>query len=152
MKLSKEAQYSLLGVLSLAGHGGEMVQVARVAEETGVAAPFLAKSFSRLSRAGVLKGYRGRSRGYVLARPASMISVRDVVEAIEGPDLFRRCIFWGESCSEVQPCPLHGVWAQIRPRLAQMLAETTIQDLIEGRSALDPQLSVQASPPELAAI
>ena len=101
----------------------------------GVAAPFLAKSFSRLSRAGILKGFRGRSRGYVLARPPSEISVREIVETIEGPELFRRCIFWSDTCSESSPCPLHGTWAQIRPEVSRMLAETSIEDLVQGRAA-----------------
>ena len=73
MKLSKESQYGLTGVLALAElPAGSVLSVAEIAAATGLAQPFLAKVFQRLARGGVLQSHRGRSQGYALARPQPM--------------------------------------------------------------------------------
>lgn len=138
MKLSRESQYGLLGTIHLARQPeGAILQVGQVAAEAGLAQPFLAKIFVRLARSGVLRSYRGRERGYALGRPAAEISVKQVVEAIEGPDLFQRCIFWSDTCSDNAPCVLHETWRTIRPRVAELMARTTIADLAQGRTAIE---------------
>jgi Rrf2 family iron-sulfur cluster assembly transcriptional regulator len=135
VKLSKESQYGLTGVLYLAAQPAETVlSVGEIAEATDVSFAFLAKIFNRLARGGVLRAHRGRSRGYELARPATELTVREVVEAIEGPTLFRHCLFWSNTCSESDPCVMHEIWRQIRPRVAEMMGETTIADLARLRA------------------
>jgi Rrf2 family iron-sulfur cluster assembly transcriptional regulator len=130
MKLSRESEDGLAGVLYLARQpAGTILQVGAVAEGCGVARPFLAKIFVRLARGGVLRSFRGRERGYRLARPPEEISVKEVVQAIEGPEIFQRCIFWSNACSETNPCVLHPLWRTVRPLVADLLARTTIADL-----------------------
>jgi Rrf2 family protein len=148
VKLSQESKYALAGVLHLADHPEGTVRNAReIAEATGIAFPFLAKICNRLVGGGVLRSYRGRSRGYALARPAGEISVREVVEAIEGPDLFRRCVFWSDPCSDNHPCVMHDLWRQIRPQMAALMESTSVADLAgaEGPGPEEPPLSDSTS-------
>lgn len=134
MKLSKESQHGLIGVLALAGlPEGEVRSVAEIAAADGLSQPFLAKVFQRLARAGVLVAHRGRARGYALALPPEQISLEMVVEAIEGPQIFRHCIFWSDACSETNPCVLHEVWRESAERTRTLMAETTMADVREGR-------------------
>jgi Rrf2 family protein len=120
----------MMGVLYLAVlPEGEVRSVSEVAKATGVAFPFLAKIFNRLAREGVLRSHRGRARGYALARPASELSVRAVVEAIEGPNLFRNCVFWSNTCSDEHPCVMHEIWRQVRPQAAALMERTSIAEL-----------------------
>jgi Rrf2 family protein len=136
MKFSKESKYGLMGVLYLAAQPeGTIRHTGEIAEATGVAFPILAKICSRLVSGGVLRSYRGRSRGYALARPADAISVRAVVEAIEGPDLFRRCIFWSDACSDARPCVMHDLWRQIRPEMEALMERTSIAALAQARTS-----------------
>jgi Rrf2 family iron-sulfur cluster assembly transcriptional regulator len=130
MKLSREAQYGLdaLAYLAKRPHG-TIVQVRHVAEACGLPPLFLAKTFNKLTRYGVLRSYRGRQRGYSLARPAQEITVAEVLEAIEGPDLFTRCLFSISGCSEAHPCLLHSVWKEVRPRVAEMMRQMSLQDV-----------------------
>jgi len=90
---------------------------------------YLAKIFHQISRHRMVCSYRGRSRGFRLARPADEISVREVVEALEGPDLFERCIFWDGPCSDTDPCPLHTSWAEVRPQVRERLEHMSLADL-----------------------
>jgi Rrf2 family iron-sulfur cluster assembly transcriptional regulator len=133
MKLSRESEDGLAGVLYLARQpAGTILQVGAVAEGCGLARPFLAKIFVRLARGGVLRSFRGRERGYALSRPPGEINVKEVVQAIEGPEIFQRCIFWSNACSDTNPCVLHPVWRTARPLVAELLARTTLADLAAG--------------------
>lgn len=70
---------------------GAALPAGRLAEYHGVPGPYLAKSLQALMRAGIVASSPGRRGGYRLARPASAISLLDVVDAIEGERAFFRC-------------------------------------------------------------
>ena len=130
MKLSRESRYAIVGLSVLAGKpAGTVVGVAPLAEAAALPAPFLAKIFHKLTHHGILTSFRGRQRGYALARPAGDITISEVLEAVDGHDLFRRCIFVSETCDEHNPCPLHDTWAPIMASTIDAMAQTTLADL-----------------------
>lgn len=130
MRLSKESRYAIIGMEVLAGKPeGTILEVAQVAAEAGLPAPFLAKIFGKLTRHGILTSHRGKERGYALARPPREVKLRSVLEAVDGPDLFERCVFWTDTCDEVNPCPLHESWKSLRPLIAEAMSKTTLADL-----------------------
>ena len=84
--LSRQVQYALCGIFDLAYNGaGEPVHVRRIGERQRIPRAFLEQIFQRLRRAGLVTGKRGPGGGFLLTRPPSQISLREVVEAIEGP-------------------------------------------------------------------
>jgi Rrf2 family transcriptional regulator, iron-sulfur cluster assembly transcription factor len=86
MRLSLQAQYAVCGVFDLAYNGGDQpIQVRVIGERQQIPARYLEQIFQRLRRAKLVEGKRGPGGGYVLARPAAEITLRDVVEAVEGP-------------------------------------------------------------------
>jgi Rrf2 family protein len=132
MRLSKETHYALLALVHLAKQrAGTIVEAAELAERIDVSPTFLSKILQRLARAGFVRGHRGRERGYGLARPAATLGVREIAETFEGEGYFLRCIFWSNDCSEKNPCPLHGVWGELRPRVREAFSELTIATLSE---------------------
>ncbi|MDR5710246.1 MAG: Rrf2 family transcriptional regulator [Armatimonadota bacterium] len=139
VRLTRETEYALRALSYLAGlPGGGTVPASRVAEACRLPREFLSKTLRRLVRSGLLRSSRGRSRGYGLARSPREISVREVLEAVEGPDYFRRCVFWDSRCSEDRPCVLHRVWADVRPQLVEALGQLTLDVLLEPWWARDP--------------
>ncbi|MCS7171893.1 MAG: Rrf2 family transcriptional regulator [Armatimonadetes bacterium] len=139
MRLTRETEYALRALSYLAGlSGGEAAPASRVAQACGLPREFLSKTLRRLVRLGLLRSSRGRSRGYALTRSPREISVREVLEAVEGPDYFRRCVFWDSRCSEDRPCVLHPVWAGVRPQLVEALGRITLDALLEPWWARDP--------------
>ncbi len=133
MRLTRESEYALGALLRLAQRPGPVV-LERLAEETGAPKAFLAKAFQKLARYSILHGSPGGARGYALARSPAEISVREVLEAIEGPDLFERCLFWGNKCSGRDPCPLHRYYAPIMGRVVKMAEDTKLSDLADADS------------------
>lgn len=131
MKLSRESEYGLEGLLFLAKQPpGTVMLLGDIAKAQGLPQSFLAKIFQKFVQHGLVRSYRGRRRGYALARPPTAIPLKKVLEAVEGPDLFDRCIFWTDRCADTNPCLLHNRWKQIKPQLMKMMERTTLKDLV----------------------
>jgi Rrf2 family protein len=134
MRLSRDSEYALVGLIFLAEQPPDtVIPLSAIASQTGLARPFLAKIFVRLSRSGVIRAHRGRERGYSLAQPATETTARDVVEAVDGGDVFKRCVFWGKPCSDESPCALHDAWASARPSVVDRLEHLTLVDMAGSR-------------------
>lgn len=69
------------------------MQLAAIAGVQGLPQSFLAKIFQKFTQYGLVRSFRGATRGYTLSKPAAEISLREVLEAIEGPEIFDHCIF-----------------------------------------------------------
>jgi Rrf2 family protein len=82
----------------------------------------------------VVRSFRGARRGYSLAREPRTFRLRDLIETVEGPGVFERCIFWSNRCNGDNPCSLHEGWSRLKPDLVRYLEHTTLADLA-GRAA-----------------
>lgn len=107
-----------------------MVQLADIASAQQIPPTFLSKIFQKLARHGLLRSHRGSLRGYSLGRAAEAISLREILNATEGPDLFDRCAFWHDICGgDVNPCVLHEVWKKSTALLQEEVETLTLADL-----------------------
>jgi len=130
VKLSIETEYALRALAHLAGRPeGEVVGAAELAAATGVSPAFLSKILQRLTKAGIVRGYRGGRRGYGLAVAADRLSALAVVETLGGPGFFERCVFRATACGQGDACPLHDPWSKAREALASALASLTIAQI-----------------------
>ena len=148
LRLSRETEYGLRGLLSLAHLPPDRIlQLGEIAEAERLPKSFLAKTFQKLGTAGLVRSHRGRRRGYSLARPASAIRLRDVLEVINGRELFERCALWGSRlCSPERPCLLHSRWARLRQDMLRVFEETTLADLAQTDGGTAPWLGEDAAP------
>ncbi len=126
MRLSLQVQYAICGLFDLAYNGhGEPIQVRVVGERQAIPSRYLEQIFQRLRRAKLVEGKRGPGGGYVLARPAGEITLRDVVEAIEGP-AERWLAPRARGSGPYRPAFL---WSRLAARFAGALADTTLEGL-----------------------
>ena len=92
MQLGEGVEWSLHCCALLASlPPGATVTAAKLAEFHGVPAAYLAKHLQVLSQAGIVESVPGRRGGYRLGRPATELTLLDVVEAVEGGDSSFRC-------------------------------------------------------------
>lgn len=135
MKLARESAYAIEGLLALANEPmGSVMLLQDIAKSRKVPQSFLAKIFQKLTRAGIVVSSRGRVRGYALARPARHISFGEILLAVEGPDIFNRCVFWSDRCSDTDPCVLHERWAGVRKRmLREFLDKSNLAELAKSQ-------------------
>jgi Rrf2 family protein len=130
MKLGRESAYAIQGLLALAEQPPGTVMLLRDVAKVGeISESFLAKIFQRLTRGAILNSSRGAVRGYSLARRPKQITIKDIVLAVEGPDVFQRCIFWSNRCADSDPCAMHFRWKKVRERLIDELEKITLADL-----------------------
>jgi Rrf2 family protein len=140
MKLSDGVEWGVHACVVLAVLPSDAaLPAARLAEYHGVPSAYLAKHLQALARAGVLETVKGPRGGYRLARPATEISVLDVVEAIDGDEPAFRC-------SEIRrrgpaampareyrlPCGIHRVFTRADEAWRAELAAANIADLVMG--------------------
>ena len=86
MRFSLQVQYAICGVFDLAYNGhGEPVQIRVISERQAIPARYLEQIFGRLRRNDIVASKRGPGGGYTLARTAASITLREVLEAVEGP-------------------------------------------------------------------
>jgi len=125
MRFSRRVQYALCGIFDLAYNGGgEPVRVQAVGARQQIPHRFLEQIFQRLRKADLIRGKRGPGGGYVLSRPPEQISLREVVEAVEGP-VGAGAVQDAESWpgSAFRPDFL---WGELAERVAQRLGEVSV--------------------------
>jgi Rrf2 family transcriptional regulator, iron-sulfur cluster assembly transcription factor len=130
LELSSEGRYALRALMYLAWLG-ERATADRISAEAHVPRRLLARILANLSRAGLVESEQGRSGGSVLARPAREITLRDAVEATEGPFSLTRCIMQNRTCDTGTPCVLHEAWEQGQQAILRYLENQTLDEFVE---------------------
>jgi len=129
MIYSKPCEYAIRAITFLARYPGGAAPGTVIAEGEGLPAPVLGKVLQELARKGLLESRRGPGGGFRLARKPQLITLRDVVAAIDGLDQFAECAVGLEGCSDQSPCPLHDTWKALRAQLMRYLEVTTLADM-----------------------
>jgi len=134
VRLTRAGEYAIRGMVYLAQqHATEgLTLIGEVARAEKVSSSFLAKIFQSLSRAGLVESQRGAAGGVALGRPAHEISLRDIVEAVEGPVALNRCLVLDDPCERAETCPVAPVWREAQKRLLAVLESATL-DKFDGR-------------------
>jgi len=126
MQITRQADYALRAMVYLARLGPEeRAATKKIAEVQKIPPSFLAKIISQLSIAKLIDTSRGARGGVLLARPASEISLLEVVEANNGPIALNDCTVTPGKCDNAEFCPLHDIWQEAQDELVAKLREST---------------------------
>ena len=107
--------------------------VARSRRPNGCPVDYVEQILLRLRRADIVKSTRGARGGYALARPASEISVRDVINASELTTFDLHCVSHPveeERCSAAHECSIRPVWLMLQQRIDEVLEGVRLSDLL----------------------
>jgi len=129
LELSSDGRYALRALVYLARSGGR-VKADTISAEARVPRRLLARLLARLSHAGLVEGHTGRSGGSGLARPAAEITLRDAVEAAEGPFGITRCIMEDRACGTGKPCAMHDAWVEGQRAFLEYLESQTLDEFV----------------------
>ena len=89
----------------------------------------MAKVLQRLARRGLLSSHQGTRGGYRLSRPASLISVADIIQAIDGPLTVTACSTEAENCGQYAKCSIRDPLWRIKDRIVSALATCSLQEM-----------------------
>jgi Rrf2 family protein len=129
LELSSEGRYTLRALLYLAWIG-ERVTAQKISAEAHVPRRLLARILAKLAHAGLVESEQGRGGGSRLARPATQITLREAVEAVEGPFGVTRCIVEDRACGEGAPCALHEAWEEGQRTILEYLDTQTLEEFL----------------------
>jgi len=124
-----------MAMTELAGaEANSAISLATIAERQQISRPYLEQLFARLRRQGLVESVRGPGGGYRLGRPASDLSVADVVTAVDEPLRATRCRGEGPGCmSGGARCRTHALWVETGRQLHGYLAGISLADVLAGR-------------------
>jgi Rrf2 family protein len=135
MRISAKADYAVRAAVELAAATGDEKQVKaeRIATAQGIPLNFLENILGELRHAGIVRSHRGADGGFRLAKPASEITIADVIRAVEGPLASVRggppeqAEYGGASAA------LPRVWIAVRANLRSVVERVTVADVAGGR-------------------
>lgn len=130
LQLTRRGDYAIRAALALAAlPPGRVVSARAIAERMAIPGPFVPQIMADLAHGGLAVGRQGRSGGYRLARPASAITLLEVVEAVEGDSRRTTCVLRGDRCQSGGVCPVHEVFFAAQEALLETLARASLGEI-----------------------
>ncbi len=132
MKISRASDYAIRGLVHMAEKPeGTISYIKDIAKKTEVPASFLSKIFQTLSKAGFVNSFIGTKGGFSLNIPPEKITIKMVIEAVDGPLALNRCIANKTFCSRSSHCEVHFMWREIQKMLSSALSSRTIAEFAQ---------------------
>jgi Rrf2 family protein len=152
VRITTWAEYGLICSLHLAKRAEDGAITGReIASLERLPGDYVEQIMLRLRRAGIVNSTRGARGGYALARPASDISVREVIAASELATFDLHCVshpVGEERCAESQNCSIRPVWQLLQRRIDDVLESVHLADLL----APEPQVRRRVGLPILTTV
>lgn len=133
MKITQEADYALRIILFLCKmSSGKRVEARVISESENITLRFSLKILRKLTNQGLVKSFRGVNGGYILNKDPKDITLREVVESIEGPIYINRCLDDKQYCNmkRTNTCEIHKALGTVQKILREELEKVTFEDLL----------------------
>lgn len=127
MHMTLETDYAVRIVDFLAA-SNQKADARSISEGTCVPPRFALKILRKLVSDGIVQSYKGAHGGYTLARPGSRITLREVIESVEGPYMISRCQQDEYACTH-QACRYHRIYAEISESVRRQLDSYTFSQV-----------------------
>lgn len=132
---SKACEYGIKAMIYLAQQSvlNRRSSLREVAQAINSPTSFTAKILQSLAKVDIVEGNKGPNGGYLIRDDRlPIITLREIVQAIDGENIYRGCALGLEECNEFKPCPMHDQFKQIRDELKDMLENTRVLELAKG--------------------
>jgi FeS assembly SUF system regulator len=130
LRMSKLTDYGTVVMTYLARNPSGIHTANEIADEVLVALPTTSKLLKLLARAGLVTSTRGTHGGYLLARPATEISIAQVIAALEGPIGLTECASAPGACEQESGCTVSGNWQRINKVVVSALQQVTLAEMV----------------------
>ncbi|TVR16847.1 MAG: Rrf2 family transcriptional regulator [Balneolaceae bacterium] len=130
---SASCHYGLQAMFYIALHSSsdKNVELTEIASEQDIPKHFLSKILQLLVREKLLYSMKGPTGGFRLTKPPNEITLIEIVDAIDGLDIFHQCGIGFKTCDDQNPCPLHHDYKAIRERVKKLFSTKTLEALKE---------------------
>ncbi|WP_203294165.1 RrF2 family transcriptional regulator [Luteirhabdus pelagi] len=135
--ISRKTKYGLKALTFLARRqGNDPVQISVIAESENISQKFLESILLSLRKTGFLQSKKGKGGGYYLLKSAENIKIAEVYRILEGPIALVPCVSLNfyekcDDCPDEDSCTVRKLMIKVRDNALAILANTTLQDLID---------------------
>jgi len=138
MRLTSKGRYAVSAMVDINKQGHNCpVTLAAISERQFISLSYLEQLFRRLREEGLVKSVRGPGGGYLLARPASDISIADIIRAVNEPIRTTLCENAMRGCHRGSRCDTHQLWEALGKHIYRFLDVVTLEDVCQRRVLLD---------------
>ena len=143
MDISRKTDYALRMLSMLVEHEDSLLSVRTAAEQVNVPYSFARSIQHGLVQAGIVESLRGVHGGMRLKVNPQEVTIRQVVEAVQGPLLMNDCTAEGAECPRMSACCYHPLWAGTQALVHSYLDSVTLDDIVNRRQnpAVDPKFA-----------
>lgn len=136
MRLSTKGRYGTRLMLELAlNYGNGPLLLKDIGKRQEISEGYLEHLVSPLKAAGLVKSSRGAHGGYMLTKDPSEITLKEVVQVMEGSLSLVECVDNPDICHRISFCVTRDVWKELRDRIIDTLESLTLRDLVEKQKA-----------------
>lgn len=128
---SKKCEYGLQAVLYLSSFPANTVTSADdISKKLLIPKEFVSKILQELTTSGIVASKKGKNGGFLLNKDLKDIRLIDIVAAIDGFEIFNKCVMGFPNCSHESPCPVHEKWSILSKETYTMLSQETLEDFL----------------------
>jgi Rrf2 family transcriptional regulator, iron-sulfur cluster assembly transcription factor len=134
MRLTTKGRFAVTAMADLAErHGSGPVTLASISERQRISLSYLEQLFGKLRKHNIVIAVRGPGGGYYLARSANLISVADIIVAVDEQMDATKCGGKG-NCDDNKQCSTHDLWMGLNEILHKYMAEVSLQQLVDNHA------------------
>ncbi len=132
MIFSKKCEYGLQTVLLLSTlPSGTTISAGEISGTLNIPKDFTGKILQQLTTSELIDSKRGNGGGFSLALPASQIKMIDIINALDGLEIFNMCVLGFNRCNPDDPCPVHHQWSNLRATAYELFSNTNLEEVKE---------------------
>ena len=135
MRLTTKGRFAVTAMMDLALRGEDgPVALAGVSERQRISLSYLEQLFGKLRRHRLVDSVRGPGGGYCIARPLDLVSVADIIRAVDEPLDATQC-GGRENCHDEHRCMTHDLWATLNGKMYEYLSSVSLAELVARQRA-----------------
>ncbi len=136
MKISTKGRYGVRFMLDLAIHGKEgVVTLKAIARRQQISEKYLWQVVTRLKSAGLIAATVGAKGGYTLACDPAKVTLKDILDPLEGDYALVKCTKRASACSRSSTCVAREIWQEVSRALARAMEAITLKTMMERYEA-----------------
>ena len=143
MKLSTRSRYGVRFMFELAlNHGKDPILLKNIAKNQEISEKYLSKLIIPLKAGGLVNSKRGAHGGYVLAKEPDKISIKEIVELLEGDISPVDCVKNTSLCKRASVCPVRDVWCKLDGEISETLKSISLEDIVKNSQLKEDKSSL----------